>query len=339
MGYSLAKIANELNISKTTVSFVLNGKGDEKRVSREMQENILNFCREVNYTVNIHAKRMNSKRSNTIGILLYPGKERNLPNPLSDENTANILGGIMNAAQKCNYRFLVDVVAPESSADKIAATFKSKEIDGLIYYGFNMPDAWLKKFKKEKYNIVGIGIDPALGIPSVNIDNYNASFKLTERLLQKGYKSFRYLHGTGRSYQGNERYKGFKAALKKTGIEYKDNANDYAHFRMEFAEEWTKKELKNKSLKERVIFCENDNMAIGILKELKKNGIKIPEDKAVAGADNTSLAQYAGLTTYRSLTIDQGSKAFELLFDIIKGTKKEKRNVILKTELLMRDTA
>jgi LacI family transcriptional regulator len=339
MGYSLAKIADELNISKTTVSFVLNGKGDEKRVSRDMQENILNFCQKVNYTVNIHAKRMNSERSNTIGILLYPGKERNLPNPLSDENTANILGGIMNAAKKHNYRFLVDVVDPESSADKITASFKSKEIDGLIYYGFNMPEAWLKKFKKEKYNMVGIGIDPALGIPSVNTDNYNASFQLTETLLEKGYKSFRYLHGTGRSYQGNERYRGFKDALQKAGIEYKDNENDYAHFRTEFAEEWARKELENKSLMERVIFCENDNMAIGVLTELKKNGIKVPEEKAVVGADNTSIAQYAGLTTYRSLTIDQGAKAFELLFDIIKGTKKENRDIVLKTELQIRDSA
>jgi DNA-binding LacI/PurR family transcriptional regulator len=202
-----------------------------------------------------------------------------------------------------------------------------------------MPEAWLKKFKKEKYNMVGIGIDPALGIPSVNTDNYNASFQLTETLLEKGYKSFRYLHGTGRSYQGNERYRGFKDALQKAGIEYKDNENDYAHFRTEFAEEWARKELENKSLMERVIFCENDNMAIGVLTELKKNGIKVPEEKAVVGADNTSIAQYAGLTTYRSLTIDQGAKAFELLFDIIKGTKKENRDIVLKTELQIRDSA
>ena len=72
---------------------------------------------------------------------------------------------------------------------------RSHEIDGLIYYGLDIPDSWRKTFIKEKRKIVGIGTAPSEHIASVNIDNFAASYELCKHIADSGrkkiYVSFR----------------------------------------------------------------------------------------------------------------------------------------------------
>ena len=70
MKYSLSRIAEELGVSKATVSQVLNGKARSARISEQLERRIVKFCREVNYVPNIHARRINRKYSNTLGFLI-----------------------------------------------------------------------------------------------------------------------------------------------------------------------------------------------------------------------------------------------------------------------------
>jgi DNA-binding LacI/PurR family transcriptional regulator len=339
MGYSLAKIAEELGVSKTTVSFVLNGKAKEHRISKKMQENIRNFCSKVNYSVNIHAQRMNRKNVGTIGVMLYPGGLRKMINPLSSENSANILGGVMEEAARQNCRVLIEIVTPETTAEKICEWFRKREIDGMIYYGMIMLDEWRDALIAEGCHVVGIGEDPGKGLPSVNIDNYASSVALTELLIKKGHRKMTFLNGRETSYINSERLRGFVDALKRHDIDYMDSPVNYAMFQESKAYAWAEGKIKSGSFDEDAIVCANDKMAIGVINALKDNGIKVPDDVAITGADGISLASYItpSLTTYSMRPTDLGIKAYKLLFRIINGEKTEK-NIKLKSEIIIRES-
>ena len=84
MRYSLAKIAEELNLSKATISMVLNGKAKQGRIGKEVEEKVLEFCRKVNYVPNIHIIQ-NSQPEDYLLNISFITKEHGLSFPSSQK--------------------------------------------------------------------------------------------------------------------------------------------------------------------------------------------------------------------------------------------------------------
>ena len=91
---SLQDISSQLNISKATISIVLNGRGDEKRVSKTTQEKIIQFARENNYKANYLARGLSLGKSDTIGLVV--------PN-IGDSYFARIARRIERKARRSGY--------------------------------------------------------------------------------------------------------------------------------------------------------------------------------------------------------------------------------------------
>ena len=336
--YSLATIAAELGVSKSAVSFVLNGTARKRRISPELEKRIREFCARVNYLPNIHAQRMNSVQVKNIGILLNENSAPFENNPFKDYNVANIVGGIADAAAAAGFRFSCQIYSAGMDDEVIFDWFRNKEIAGLIYYGMNMPPEWVPVFQQENYRAVGISIDPACGVPCVNVDNFGASFELTGRLIRAGRRKFIFLGGTESAYPGRERYRGFREALKSAGIPFDEDDFLMAGFGRERAAELLRVRHRQKGLDADAIVCANDSMAVGAIQFLHEAGIRVPEQIAVTGADNTSWCEVISpaLTTFDYQCLELGKAAFALLKDIISGG--EPRNIVLKTNLLLRQS-
>ena len=334
--YSLSTIAAELGVSKSAVSFVLSGKAHDQRISRELEKKILDFCAKVNYRPNIHAQRMNTDQVKNIGILLDENISIYQKSPFQDLNAASIVGGIADAAAAAGYRFSCQIYSPKMSCDDVFDWFRNKEIAGLIYYGMTMPVSWIETFKKEKYKAVGISIDPAYGVPCVNVDNYGAAFELTEHLIRRGHHRFLYVTGTDTAYPGRERLRGFLEALKIHKISFSPDHILSANFDRKQAAALIRSLWIHDKLDADAIVCANDYMAIGVIQSLRDAGISIPEQIAVAGADNINLCEIISpsLTSFDYQTFEMGKAAFALLKDLISGL--EPHNVVLKTTLSIR---
>lgn len=337
--YSLAKIAAELSTSKTAVSFVVNGTARSKGISAKLEKRISDFCNKVGYRPNIHAQRMNLKHVKNIGILIDKASAQDEVSPFCEYNISKVIGGIAEAADAADYRFTFQFYSSGMKKEEIFEWFKNKEIDGLIYYGFGMPEDWWSLFKEERFNIVGISIDPAHGIPCVNVSNYDASFKLTEYLIERGHKKFFYLAGSPMAYPGNERYRGFVDALQKANMDFSEDNFFQANFNRETAADFIKERWMHGKLDEDVIVCANDNMAVGVISALSEAGLKIPEQIAVVGADNINLCRFItpSLTTFDYLPFEQGKASFSLLHDIISACP-DPKNISLKTTLCLRNS-
>lgn len=335
----MARIAEQLGVSKTAVSFVLNGKARDKGISAELAERIGGYCRQIGYRPNIHAQRMNSRHVENIGILIEKNAVGENASSFSDYNISEVVGGVAEAAHAVGYRFSFQFYSQGTELETVLEWFMSREIDGLIYYGFGLPASWHQAFSEERFNTVGVSIDPGHNVPCVNIDNYDASFKLASHLVDKGHQRFLYLAGGSNSYPGNERYRGFRDALRKAAIPFSEENVLKANFHRETAEELVRERWVHGNLKEDAIVCANDSMAIGAMSALNKAGVKIPKQVAVAGADNIDLGQFItpSLTTFDYLPFEQGKEAFNLLYGIIKGHRRPK-NILLKSNLYLRNS-
>lgn len=79
MGVSLKDIAEKLNLSKTTVSWVLSGQGNKKGISAETQNRVFACARELAYEPNLLARSLNTGISKTIGLILPPYRTVSTP--------------------------------------------------------------------------------------------------------------------------------------------------------------------------------------------------------------------------------------------------------------------
>jgi len=220
--YSLARVAAELGTSKTAVSFFVNGVARDKGISLALEQRILDFCKATGFRPNIHAQRMNSQYVKNIGVLIDRDSSKDEPTPISDYNISKMIGGIAAAADLAGNRFSLQLYSEGMDNKKVFDWFKNKEIDGLIYYGFELPSDWCQTFSENHFKVVGISIDPAFGIPCVNIENYQASMNLTGHLIRRGHRKFIYIGGTPKSWPAIERYRGFRDALQKENLEFSE---------------------------------------------------------------------------------------------------------------------
>ncbi len=334
MKYSLAKIAKELGVSKSAVSLVINGKAREARISTELEETIKNFCKEVNYVPNIHAQRINQKFVRNIGFLVNQSVKVDDNNPFADYNINGIFGGIVLEAESERCRVSVQLYNSDIDENRVFEWLRSSEIDGLIYYGISIPDKWRKIFVDENRYVVGIGIEPDEKIASVNTDNFTSSYNLTRHLISEGRRSFVYLAGMENSFVAEERRRGFLAACMECEISLDNVKVFYANFSEQLAE---KVIAENKFLPDAVV-CANDDMAIGAMKALKKLGVNVPEQVAVAGGDDISIAKYfsPSLTTFSNNQHELGRLAAQTVINMIKGDKP--KNIIISGDLIIRES-
>lgn len=337
---TLSQIAKDVGVCKATVSLVLNGKAKQHHISDATIRTVENYCRKNNYRPNIHAVRMSRKIVGNVMFLLNTGDQYSRTNSFSDYNVAQITGGIAHEVRKAGCALSVRVFEPGMDTEIIFDSFRSREIDGMIYYGTALPDEWIAVFQQEQCKVAGIGIRPQPGISTINIDNREIAGSLTKELIGDGRRSFLYFAGFGNSYPGTERYAGFREALDFHHIPWSENNCFAGKFNEQTAGRIMEEYLEGKQPLPDAVVCANDSMAIGVIRVLRKHGIAVPAQVAVTGGDNIILAEYLSpsLTTFDNLAAEMGAEAFRLLSDQISG-KSGIRNIVLSSQIIRRESA
>ncbi|MCW3788552.1 LacI family DNA-binding transcriptional regulator [Plebeiibacterium sediminum] len=208
---SINKIAELAGVSKTTVSFVLNGRGDEKNISQKTQEKILAVARENNYKANYIARSLSLGKSFTIGFIVP-----DISNPFFGK----IAKQIETVAEKKGYSVMVantnEDVLKETN---IIESFKARQIDGIILASASKNYNQLTSIIGKDYPSVFFDrFLPNMNKPFIGINNFETAQQLTELLIQKGHKKIALVSIT--SYLPNivNRINGYKDALTTSEI-------------------------------------------------------------------------------------------------------------------------
>lgn len=335
--WSLTKISAELGVAPCTVSLVLNGRANELHIKKTTIEKIQRFCNRIGYQPNIHTHRMQSRIVHN--ILFYSTTLTAMDGQFADSNLFNILGGILHAAEAEQVTVSVRSGDVEKATDGIFRSFRSREIDGMIHYGMEIPPEWMEVFQRENRHVVGISVKGSENVASVNINNREISRRMViEYLLKRGRKTFLYLGGTVPSFPGKERYAGFREALAEFGIDFPDSGFIRCNFQESEAFAAIEKLLESGQPLPDAVVCANDPMAIGAVQALSKHGISVPGQVAVCGGDGIQIGRYMSprIAGFGYQARAMGATAFDILWRKINGEKVKDK--IIETDLLEGDS-
>lgn len=211
MSISLKDIAIAIGVSKTTVSWVLSGRGDEKKISMQMQEKVQAYARTHNYRPNLLAKSLNSGISNTIGLIVPS---------IADEFYAQIARQVELEAEKYGYT----VTFCSSEADPVRETrliqmLKARQVDGLIIAATKYSKDEIEILKEEAFPFVLIDrFFPELDANYVIVDNRGGTYQVVKRLIAAGHRKIAFLTTDTHLLVMQMRYDGYCQALEEASI-------------------------------------------------------------------------------------------------------------------------
>ena len=212
----LEDIAKELNVSKTLVSMVINGKGDAYGISKKTQEKVLSKAGEMEYTPNVFARALRTGKSQLIGLLVA-----DISNPFY----SNIAKHVEKELASKGYNLMICSTDENlEREEKLISLFAEQHmIDGLIIATTNTSGEFFKKERLRNFPIVFIDrYLPDIQSNYVVANNYQGSFELTDLLIHKGCKNILLLNLTPSHISSlTERVKGFKDALLKYDLPFK----------------------------------------------------------------------------------------------------------------------
>jgi LacI family transcriptional regulator len=175
------------------------------------------------------------------------------------------------------------------------------------------------------------------------IDDYKGAFMATEHLVAQGYKRIAHISGPRHLKNFHDRSRGYIDALQAHDMEVDHSLICSGNVSIESGREGTR-QLLSLAHPPDAIFATEDFTALGVIKELKEKGIKIPEEFGVVGFANESFGEHITptLSTVDQQTIGMGRSALNLLLDIIEKRDIDqhiKQKIVLEPLLICRDSS
>jgi DNA-binding LacI/PurR family transcriptional regulator len=291
-------IAEIAGVSQATVSRALR---NSPLVRKETRERVQQIARELNYFVNRNAAGLRTQQSNTIALLLFDeteGEDAQI-NPFF----LSMLGYITRAASGLGYDVLISM--QQLTDDWHIEYQASNRADGLILLGYGDYLTYHEKIEalaraNTRFMIWGPMIDDQPG-HSIGCDNVDGGYQAVRHLLAHGRKRIAFLGSTTqRSPELASRYDGYCKALCDAGLEPDDRLKVDA-MSSEGEGYRAALDLLSRDVEFDAIFAVTDVIAIDAMRAIEDNGFTIPDDIAVVGFDDISLAGHVtpALTTVR----------------------------------------
>ena len=318
---TLKDIAAALNISVTTVSKALKNYPD---VSVKTKERVKEYAEKVNFTPNSFAAYLRTHESKTIGIVIPR---------LNHYFFSSILRGIISEAEKHEYMTFILCSEESYELEKVQIQrLLSKNVDGIF---LSIADkthdlAHIQNIMDNGTNLVIFDKYSKLTqCSSIVIDDRKAAYTAVKHLISKGNKRIAHFRGPLLPQNSIDRFLGYKQALEDHEIKYDKNlvficdeisdSEGYNHTQ----------DILDKKMDVDAIFAVADLPAIGAIKCLIENNIKIPDQIAVMGFSNWMISS---LITPSLSTINQpgelmGRKAFRVFLE---ERETKKRNEIVE---------
>ncbi|TKJ47745.1 LacI family transcriptional regulator [Candidatus Aerophobetes bacterium Ae_b3a] len=322
-------VAASAGVSPSTVSLVISGSS---KIRKSTRNRVLRVMEELRFRPNIVARSLRSKKTHTCGLLI-----ETITNPFFTE----VALGVEKRARSEGFNVILCNTESNARLEReYIETLLSKQIDGLILCALKDP-SYLKTRLGSRYPLVVINERMTdLGFDFVGIDNLGAVVKAVDHLIKQGHRRIGLVADELVTLGCKERHSGYKKALLAAGLDYcEELVQKRPTISYQEGLEATRLllELRHPPT---AIFCISDMMALGAIDGCKKQGLSVPEDMAIIGFDDVwfSASESIQLTTIRQPQYQMGIEAVNLFLERASGKRKESKQVILPTDLVIRRT-
>jgi len=330
MPLTLEDIARLSGVSRSTVSRVINY---DVNVKEETRQKVLEIIRDINFQPNLAARGLATGRTNVIGVVI-PTKVAVI---FTDPYFPLLLQGVSSACNNHTYSVMLWLAEPEYERRMISRILHNGLVDGAVVSSALINDPIVNSLFESKMPFILIGRHPSKDVNFLDVDNLQAGRKATLHLLRLGYKRVATITGSQDQVAGYDRYQGYLQALQ----DYDRTIKSELVAKGDFTEEGGYNAMARLiPQKPDAVFAASDMMAYGAMRAIHEANLRIPEDVAVVGFDDipASARTTPTLTTVRQPIQHMGSKAVEVLINIIENDIKSTMQMIIDTELVVRES-
>jgi LacI family transcriptional regulator len=330
---SIVDIAKELNVSITTISFILNGKAREKRISNEMVERVLKYVAEVNYVPNQLAKSLRTGKTNIIGLIVED---------ISNIFFATVARYIEEYADKRGYKiFYCSSENDRSKTKQLIKVFRERQISGYIITPSNGIEEDIQSLLHDGCRVILFDrYLPAINSNYVVVDNLGATVHAVEHLVDQGYQHIALVTLDSDQTQMEDRLQGYLQALESHArkpyirkLPFHDNPEKTIEDIMSL--------LKSEKQIDAIFFATN-YLAVSGLEAIKRLSLRIPSDIGIIAFDDHDLFRlYIPSITVVAQPIEEMSeKLINILLDQLEetGDVVNYEQVILPAKLIVRNS-
>jgi LacI family transcriptional regulator len=334
---SLNDIAQQLGVSKTLVSFVLNGRGKEFRISDEICRKVLETAKELNYQPNRIAQGLRTGKTKTIGLIIA-----DIANPFFGK-----LGReIEQEASMQGYRVIF--CSSDENADKFkqqVAMLQQSQVDGYIISPPINSEEQIKSLLKSHTPLVLIDrFFPEIDSNYIVVDNLDAAYKATSHLIALGRKRIANITLNMDLINMKERTEGYKNALVDHGItpdERLIKILPFSHDNTDVVKAINELVGDKSNLNADAILFSTSKLGVMGIECISALGLKIPDDVAVVSFDNVDAYKIcvSPVTVISQPLQEIGKRAVQILLSELSVAKKsmiKSQKVKLLTELIVR---
>lgn len=327
---TIEEVALVAGVSRSTVSRVVNGSTS---VSPEALAAVQQAIQSLAYVPNRAARSLASRQTHAIALVVPEDTTRFFGDPFF----ASIVSGINSRISRSDY-VLNLFIASDDPGDKTTSYLLGGNADGAIVVSHHTSDTYIDRIGTAVP--VVYGGRPARERVSdhyVDVDNVSGGRKATQYLIERGHRDIATITGPLDMPAGVDRLAGHREALAAAGFA-PGRAEDGDFTAVGGAA--AMRRILDQGPAPDAIFVASDLMARGAISVLSDRGIRVPQDIAIIGFDDSPAASSGapGLTTIRQPSLQQGELMAHTLLELLAG-RVPRRVIILETELIVRDSA
>ena len=306
-GVTIEDIAKRANVSKSTVSRVLNGSAV---VNHQKQAAVHQAVIDLNYTPNMFAQGLASGKSMTLGILT-----QNIGSPFYDSVAQGVIEGLAGSGYSPT---VIDRRWEQTRDAASIETLISRKVDGILIVGGDMSASELQSYKKQLPIIVAAREVEGFEGQCVSVNNKKIGYLATKHLLEQRHTRIAFIHGIEGHPDAQNRFAGHLEALEEAGISRSDELvyqGDFSGHAGLMAVNY----LLDHGIGFSAIVAANDMVAFGARLALYRRSIGVPDDVSIIGCDDQAEAAFMTppLTTMRQPSYEMGVVASRALLSLI----------------------
>ncbi len=327
MAATIRDVARQAGVSIATVSRVMRNSAD---VRPDTQERVRAAASELRYTPSQLGRQLAERRHAANGIV-FPD--------LSGPHYAEVVLGYESVAAELGRSVLILSTHGREDPDSAVRAMAGR-CDGLVILSRTVSDEVVLDLAESGARIVlvarpPIDHDDSISIDSVNTENHDAAVTLTRHLLETGARRIAFVGDPDAAPDVDDRWRGVQDVVWDSKVRANVRLIGVEALRETVGAQVAADELTNGDLPDAYV-CANDELALGLLGELRRAGVDVPGAVRVSGWDDVMAARYAGLTTVRQPMRELGGAAARLLDELITGARTTPRHEVLPTELVIR---
>lgn len=308
---TIADVAEELGVSKTTVSRAMSGKG---RISEATRQRVKAYMEEKNYKPNIIAQGLAKSKTYNIGVVM--------PSDYGIEDMSyfhNCLVGLQEMAASYGYDIVL-AVCSNNDLGQLKRITSNGKVDGVILMRTLIEDEAVKLLLKQEFPFVVIGISGYNNVIQIEHNHFEGCRELTLMLLMKKLRRIAVIGGSEAHMVTSSRIKGYKAAYGGMDIKLPDGLI-YLNQDNSIMIERAVDDIFLKGAD--CIICMDDAICSVVLNKLRKEDIEVPADIKIASFfDSMILKNNVPAITTLSFDVQEiGKTACKTLIDILEGSR------------------